>query len=198
MCTLVDEGHDSPQHLNAWKLLAYYLPSHEEDFGVVLEDDAEPIADFQPQLMSALATAPSPVVSLYLGRARPPHWQDGIASVIARPESWLMASEMLHGVGIAVRGDVLPQLLEDLRGNQTSWPVDERIGWFCRVRGIEVAYAHPSLIDHADIPSVYTKHVSQHATDALTRADTREPRRAWVVGPGDWNSSAAKIPDPVL
>jgi hypothetical protein len=193
----IDDGHLGPvrNHMMAWKYLAYY--TQPDDWAVVLEDDAVPVEDFNIQLAQALNAAPSPVVSLYLGRARPPHWQHSIASVIMRPESWLMANEMLHGVGIAVRGECALRMTQAIRDMPPHWPIDERIGAWCRREGIKVAYAHPSLVDHADVPSIIGPvRASRHDTDALTRSDTREPRKAWVLGPSTWDFSSATIPDP--
>lgn len=194
-------------HMLAWKTLAYRMLS-KEDWALVIEDDAEPVEGFQDELKAALIRAPSPVVSLYLGRARPPHWQASIAEVVALPDCWLVAREMLHGVAIAVRGDMvfpMVQGVRDVLGHQKDLPVDEAIGVWCRRSGYLVSYTHPSLVDHADIPSVISEHLSGHDGDSTSYTsfpeDPRVPRRAWVTGSrdGKWDSffSCIRTPEPL-
>src|SRR4051812_5075498 len=49
-------------HLACWKHLAYCVsPFGEDAWGLVLEDDAEPVGGFREQAVSALEWAPSPV-----------------------------------------------------------------------------------------------------------------------------------------
>jgi hypothetical protein len=194
----VDPGNLGPvrNHLVAWEWLA----DATDDWSLVLEDDAEPIEDFVKQARLALDACPSAVASLYLGRARPPHWQDCIARVIMRPECWLMGAELLHGVAVAVRTHLVPVMLAEVckTVENRDWPVDEAISDWCQRNEIKVAYSHPSLVNHADIPSVIDNHQSRHATDSLTRADHREPRRAWVFGTRNWDPTHVDIPEPVL
>lgn len=122
------------------------------DWSVVLEDDAVVVPGFREQLASALEVAPGPVVSLYLGRLRPPQYQRRLGLMTAHADKagacWLSAPHMLHAVGYAIRRDVLPSLLEF----DCDSPADERIGLW---RGGEpVFYCWPSLVDHADLPTV--------------------------------------------
>jgi len=120
------------------------------DWSVVLEDDAVPVDGFRDQLRAVLKVAPAPVVSLYLGRQRPPQYQSRIAAATTKADlvdaHWLTSSRLLHAVGYAIRSELLPDLLEvPLR-----LPADERIGAWAD----QTAYCWPSLVDHADMPTI--------------------------------------------
>lgn len=150
-------------------------------WSVILEDDAVVRPDFRGQVVAALEVAPAPVVSLYLGRQRPPQYQRRIEIVCGLADkvdaNWLISSRMLHAVGYAIRTDLLPELL----AFESGLPADERIGacFGC------VAFCWPSLVDHADGPSV-TKH-----PDGQRRLPGRT---AWRVGSRDvWTDSSVVL-----
>lgn len=119
-------------------------------WAVVLEDDAVVVPDFRVQLAAALEVAPAPVVSLYLGRLRPPQYQRQVVQAVARANSvdasWIVGRRMLHAVGYAIRTDVLGSLLNF----ESRLPADERVSAWAG----GVAYCWPSLVDHADLPTV--------------------------------------------
>lgn len=178
-----------------------WLAESGKPWSVILEDDAIPVNNFRDQLGQVLAAAPTGLLSLYLGRTRPPHWQPSIARVIARDEHFLMCSELLHHVAVAIRTDMIPALLAHLKANrryQTGrTPIDEAVGQFSRDMGIRVGYTHPSIVDHENrLPTVIDRHISQHRADDGTRPAT-EIRRAWAFGVRpSWRASLAAIPDP--
>src|SRR5690606_8297214 len=86
-------------HLRVWEVLA----DASAEWVCVLEDDAVPSPNFLAQITAALTVAPSPVVSLYLGRSRPPGVQSRIQGAIRRLDAegacWITADRMLHAVG---------------------------------------------------------------------------------------------------
>lgn len=127
-----------------WEALAHRT----SDWIVVLEDDAIPVPDFRAQLAQALTAAPTPVVSLYLGRKRPPQWQQRVSAALRRTFAddacWITANHMLHAVAIAVRADLVPSLL----AHRTRLPWDEHFTTWAQRHG--VSYTVPSLVDHAD------------------------------------------------
>ena len=142
-------------------------------WSVFLEDDAVPVEHFRTQIAQALDVAPSPIVSLYLGRRRPPHWQVRFAAAIAEAKHenahWIVSTHLFHAVGYAIRSDLLPSLLTHV----SNRPVDEHISGWAQHHGHTVAYTAPSLVDHADWPTVV-----DHPD-----GDVRRPgRRAWTVG----------------
>lgn len=170
-------------------------------WSVLLEDDAVPVTSFPAQLEQVLRVAPSSLVSLYLGRTRPPHYQPSIARVITGDENFLLCDELLHHVAVAIRTPLIPALLSHIRADRRyrtgRTPIDEAIGGFARGAGIRVAYCHPSIVDHENrLPTVIGRHASQHPADDGTRPAT-EIRRAWAFGVRQsWQPSTAVIPEP--
>lgn len=171
-------------HYHVWSRLAAMLG--DDEWGVVFEDDAVPYtADmprpygggvFKPQIRQALAVAPTDVVSLYLGQLRPPQWQRFIGQAVTRAEadeaSWIEGKVMLHAVGVAIRGRVLVE--EMLRVTRDfRRPIDEAISMWARLYDRPIAYTWPSLVDHADGPTV-ERHVDGEARES--------GRVAWKVG----------------
>lgn len=195
----LDDGSLGPgrNHVVAWEWLA----EGDSQWSVVLEDDAMPVKGFQEQLAAMLKRAPDPVVSLYLGRGRPRHWQPSIQQVITRPEHFLRAPELLHHVGVAVRNTHLSSMLAFLgHQNLRRVPIDEAVGRWVRHRRIMVSYCNPSIVDHdANIPTSILTHTSTHAAETGRRDDPREVRKAWQHGTRVlWTSQAALIPIPRL
>lgn len=137
-------------HLRCWR----YLARKASDFSLVLEDDAVLTSGFTDQLHSALDNAPTPVVSLYLGRQRPRQFQDRIAAATQQAEvqdaSWIIGNHLLHAVAVAIRTDLLPSLL----GRVTDLPIDHHISVWARQHRHQISYSWPSLVDHQDGPTL--------------------------------------------
>jgi hypothetical protein len=159
------------------------LDAFNAEWCVTLEDDAIPVDGFRDQLAQALAVAPAPYISLYLGRGFPRQWQKRFGETIlaATPDTcWAMTSGWLwHAVGIAVRADLVPGMLNHL-DRAIGVPVDEAIGQHARNTNQPVAYTLPSLVDHADGPTI---HIHQDG-------QPRPPgRKAWTTGARTtWNN----------
>lgn len=169
-------------HRRAWDWHTKMARSAE--WSVTLEDDALPVDGFNDQLVAALAVAPAPIVSLYLGTDGREYWQSGIRYAIehANPgTSWLMAGALLHAVGVAIRSDVLPLHIGE------GLAIDTAIGNWAKRNGHQIAYSLPSLVDHADQqPIVQQRHGS--AAQRMT------PRTAHKVGTRTrWTSIAQPI-----
>lgn len=183
-----------------------WLEKSGEPWSVVLEDDAAPVRDFRRQLAGALPRCPSGVCSLYLGRGRPPHWQPSIArregalSVGACPDvPWYTAPELLHGVGYAVRTEVVPLLRRVVRRRviRHNEPVDEAISGWLRATKQFCSYTRPSLVDHADIPTLLAFHPTRHAATDPDMVNRNEVRRAWRVGGRrDWTGGSLPLAPP--
>lgn len=143
------------------------------DWNVVLEDDAVPVDGFREQLADALRFAPAPIVSLYLGRGYIEDSRTG--PLLARADllgaNWIVSQgRILHAVALAVRGDLLGTLVDNLpSGNQ---PIDRSLSLWARRQGHRVAYAWPCLVDHDDGKSLVTRY-------------RRAERRAWRTGTRD-------------
>lgn len=171
-----DDNHEAVQ------LHLANLPS---TWSVVLEDDAQPVDDFRHQIEACLPMSPSPIVSFYLGKKRPPHWQTRIKRALADAKtvnaSWLVSTHLLHAVGYAIRTDLLPSLLDHI----TALPVDQHIGNWARQYGHLISYTNPSLVDHSDGPTI-VDHPDGQPREA--------GRKAWAIGGRDhWTSTSSPL-----
>lgn len=172
----VDDGTlgGAANHRHVWEVLVD-APAR---WVCVLEDDAVPVAGFAEQLEAALAVAPSPVVSLYLGTSRPPRVQVRIENALRRADQsgacWITATAMLHAVGVCLRTDLVADMLTCTRTAAARTPADERFTPWLRRRRLCVAHTVPSLVEHADWPTTI-----DHHADGQPRT---EPRRAWRAG----------------
>lgn len=179
-------------HLQAWN----YLADSPEQWGVVIEDDVIPCQHFTRQLTQVLTAAPTPVVSLYLGRAHPhggaDRWQDRIAAHIAADVCWLTADALLSGQGYAIRTELIPDMLETVtplsanHRRKEQIPIDEAVSTWCRSRGYLVGHTRPSILNHLDGKTLIPQ-----------RAD-KQPRRqgrvAWLFDWRErWDSSAQHL-----
>ncbi len=181
----VDDGTagSAANHLRAWELTAA-IPS---DYGLVIEDDAELVDDFTKQAAAALAVAPTPVASLYLGRSRPRMIQRSIPEALAHADKtnahWIVdGHRVLHAVAVAIRTELRDDWLDVAAG--IDLPADERLTAWCQLRGHRVCYSVPSLVNHHDWPTLINR----------PTYTTHEPRRAWRVGTRDaWNSTAVPM-----
>lgn len=190
-------------HLRAME----WLEGSDAEWAVILEDDAVPVLGFRRQLSAALAACPTPVCSLYLGTGRPPHWQPSVAQMegahrlgVSPDVPWFTAPELLHGVGYAVRRELLWSLRRVVRRRVTKngEPVDEAVSAWLKARGAECSYSRPSLVDHADTPTLLAEHPTRHKGDP-DRVGRAEVRRAWRVGCRDvWSPDSLPLPPPVI
>lgn len=160
------------------------LAEFPSSWSVILEDDALPVPGFRDQLADALIHAPTPIVSLYLGKMKPLHWQPRIKTALRVAvndgASWIVSSHLIHAVGYAIKTELLPSLLR----HPTQLPADQHIGHFARSYGHLVSYATPSLVDHADLPT----------TVSHSDGPRRPGRKAWIVGPREeWTSRAVTM-----
>jgi hypothetical protein len=170
-------------HLLAWELTTATPAA----WSAVLEDDAAPVEGFAVQIEAALQNAPGPVVSLYLGRARPKLGQAAIPTALARADNagahWLTDHRMRHAVAVAMRAELLDDWLT--AAPDIDLPIDERLGEWCRQRGYRVAYCLPSLVDHHDWPTLIAHRDRKPRTEA---------RKAWRVGTREhWNARAVRL-----
>jgi hypothetical protein len=153
-----------------------------------MEDDAVPVDGFTDQAEQALAVAPEPVVSFYLGRGRPVRWQQervSVAVALAEQQDphWFTCTHLLHAVAVAIHGDLVEDWLD--WAHTSTLPIDERITAWCLTRDHRVAYSWPSLVDHADGPSLV-----RHSTGNPGAG----PRIAWRTGTRHtWTPAATRM-----
>lgn len=184
----VDNAGRGPgiNHLRAW---GWLNDSDSGDWAVVLEDDAVPVGDFRNQLNAALAIAPADIVSLYLGRGRPPQYQRWIAQAISPLDTdphWLIAAHMFHAVGYAVRRHLIEDLLQGVAPLVGKLPIDEAVSKWAQEANHLVAYTRPSLVNHRDTVSLALHQDGQPRT---------ELRVAWICGERrSWSRHSAPLP----
>lgn len=175
-----DDGYlgCNANHIRVWTKMV----AHDSKWTVVLEDDALPCDAFRDHLAASLSDPPTEVVSFYLGRNYPKAWQRFIRTKIkSSPDAhWFVSTHVLSTVGLAVRSHLIPDMMRFI-GNLTEteqlWPIDEQITQWCRMRGYRVGYTRPSLVEHADGPSLIANRAD---------GDTRQlPRVAWEFGTRD-------------
>lgn len=177
----LDDGSYGEQvnHDRAWVAAT----TTDSDWSVVLEDDAQPIDSFRHQIHSVLAAAPTPIASLYLGTSRPPQYQRRIKRALAQDTHWIIADELLHHVAVAIRTELVGKMLQSVECDPL--PADYRIGRWAREAGHQISYSNPSLVEHADWPTVITHQDGQPRT---------QPRKAWNVGSRDvWSTTTTHL-----
>lgn len=145
----------------------------------VLEDDAVPVDGFLEQLDAALFTAPEPIVSLYLGRERPPQYQDAIRIATEKADGdpdvrWIVAPRLYQAVGVAMLAELVPEMVH-YTARKAFFAIDDGIAAWCKSHAYRVAHTWPSLVDHADGPSV--AHTFRPVGRVAWRTGTRD---AWT------------------
>lgn len=136
------------------------------DWGLVLQDDALPIPDMLDHLADALASAVRTCTSLYVGTGRPAaHAVPNAIQKAGRTRAaWLEHRTLLWGVGVVLpTEDITPLLAWAARA---TYAYDQRIGAWYLGQQRPVRYTWPSLVDHADGPSLVDhdrRPVARHA-----------------------------------
>jgi GR25 family glycosyltransferase involved in LPS biosynthesis len=145
-------------HLRAWSVLARLADESEPAWSVVLEDDAIPCQNFTTQVREMLSAAPGPIVSLYLGKGRPPQWQRRAERAVATNAPYILSNTLLHAVGVAVRDGYLDSMVRvagEAARSIARKPIDEAITEWARSEALPIAYCNPSLVNHnAELPSL--------------------------------------------
>ena len=133
----------------------------------VLEDDALAPHDFKERAAEWGRRFPTDLVSGYLGRRRPPQYQGLIRAKLAvadaRGPDWITLPTLVHGVCYSLPARTSGGVLRSLPPGAPDFAIGA--AW-----GRPPIYTVPSLVDHADGPSV-EKH-----PDGQTR---RPGRTAW-------------------
>jgi GR25 family glycosyltransferase involved in LPS biosynthesis len=171
-------------HRKVWQWMADNATTQ---WSVVLEDDAKPVNDFRRQLDEALDNAPTPIVSLYLGRKRPPHVQDFIRQATIQADQqdacYVTATALFHAVGVAIRTDLVQPMLNATTSVAPPW--DYTIGTWALAEHHTITYLWPSLLDHADQDTLIAH------PDKLPRA---KGRTAWRTGTRtNWTTTAVTL-----
>ena len=169
----VGDGSERSATDNHVRALQFADPS--SDWVVVLEDDAVPIDDFSSVLYSQLSEIDNDkIVSLYLGKQRPPSVQPTLQRTIeaaSEDVSWLVTKNLYWGVGVCIPGSFVDSISDHVLTSSHPW--DSSVGRWALSNSVEVWYSWPSLVDHLDEETTIN-----HA-DGMGRT---EGRRAWRTG----------------
>jgi hypothetical protein len=176
---VVDDGRGEwATHERALEWAAGQDASH----ALVVQDDAVPVPRMLDHARAAVDAYPDGPIGLYVGRSRPraAQVQRAVEQADLVGASWLEADSLLWGVATIFPTADLPGLLEWCR--RAALPYDQRIGLWYRRQRRPVRYAWPSLVDHADGPSL------------IPGRPRREPRTAWRTGtPSTWDGPVVRI-----
>lgn len=119
------------------------------DWHVVIQDDAILTPDFYENLENAIkALKQKTLISLYTGTARPMGKRVKDAVEKAADGEWLVFSQLLWGVGIAIPTSQIEPMLEFVEDIELQY--DNKIGEFYTQNNLPVYYCIPSLVDHND------------------------------------------------
>lgn len=186
----VDNGSYGPgaNHHRCWSWLADNDGG--ADFQVVLEDDCEPVDGFNHQLEQVLTASPAPIIGLYLGH--PQHWstyprrqhrlETAGAAADEQDACFITTQELLHGVGIAIKTDLISSMLDYT--TTCDKPYDYAIRNWARDNRHTIALCWPSICDHRDLPTLINH------PDGLKRGE----RKAWKTGARDtWTSKTVTM-----
>jgi hypothetical protein len=142
----------------AWR--AWAAHDCDAEWLVVLQDDAVPCPSLVAGLELALNHVPAEcAVSLYVGTLRPePHLvRRAVAAADDVEAAWIVMSDLHWGVGVALPAAAVGPAMAWC----DSWTgeYDRRLStWLRDVAGWPVWYTWPSLVDHADGPSLIPSH----------------------------------------
>jgi hypothetical protein len=167
-----------PTHARALAWAAQQDAAH----ALIVQDDAVPVPGLLEHVGAAVAAYPDGPIGLYVGRSRPRPEQ--VARAVRRADeigaSWLEANTLLWGVATVLPAADLAGLLA--WGKRCHLPYDQRIGCWYRNQRRPVRYTWPSLVDHADGPSL----LAGGARTVL--------RVAWRTGaPASWDGPVVPI-----
>lgn len=137
-------------HMLAWKFAQKSGKSH----AVILQDDALPVDNFREHVIEAVEQKPHALISLYVGTHRPR--KNEVLKTVEQAErikaSWLIADTLMWGVGVVVPTALISEILSTIK--LSKLPYDQRIGRWAELTHSNVYYTWPSLVDHADEPTV--------------------------------------------
>jgi hypothetical protein len=176
--------------------------------GLVLEDDVVVCEDFGVNLDGFRSRRPEPVGSLYLGRGRPPQYQERIASVIGQDVSYITADVLMSAQGYTMPLWYFQEALDEMCPLASPHlPIDEHLTYWLQHKDHRVSYPKYSLIDHRDGPTLIEDHGDgqpRNGTTALcvencdpSGARLPEVRKAWLLAGHNtaWDLGSIPLPE---
>ena len=177
-----------------WKVACRAWEEHDPsaDFHIVLQDDALACEDLLAGLEEALdVLGPEGLVSAYTGTGRPDQYnvRRALRHAAEKGHSWMPTKSLCWGVAIIAPVSTIDDMLKWCsHRSKAQMNADMRIGRYYRdVLGWRTWYTVPSLVDHAEGPSLVghdgTKRVAHqfHTGSALDVDWTRTPPRGLEI-----------------
>lgn len=159
---------------------------------IVLEDDAEPIADFRTHAAAALGYAQSPIVGFYINRAGTAHNLKMLQQARATGAAWMVTNHLVSALAYAINVNALDEIIcryvkcgydRTVEGRLTDWAGEKRRFLYGEPR---FYYTMPSLVDHSVVESLIHPEIDAQI------------RRAWSLGfVTDWDTPAVEY-DPLI
>jgi len=171
-------------HELAWKSAVASGKTH----AVILQDDALPVNNFRDLVIEAVEQKPYNLISLYVGTHRPR--RDEVLKTVQQAEkmkaSWLVADTLMWGVGVVVPTALIPEILSTIEKSKVAY--DQRIGRWAELTKNNVYYTWPSLVGHADEPTVVKGRGKTQGQRVAHRTGTPVWGGAtlWIPRPNDW------------
>ena len=137
------------------------------DYHVVIQDDVLVPRDLLAGLEKALTHVPAghPVCG-YIGRLRP--WPERMSQLTAKAArqnaSWVVMPEPMWGPLICVPTACIEEMVQFCDGLDMR-NYDLRVSRYFKEKGVDVWFPWPSIVDHADGPSLI---IGRSATDRRT------------------------------
>lgn len=137
-----------------WSTGERALRSHtDSEWHVVIQDDAIISKNFYEQVVESIEKAPQrTLISFYIGTIRPAERKitASVRLVESNNASWILANDLLWGVGFAIPTEDIEPMLEyvSLGRKYRELPYDKRIGVYYKNNKRGVLYTYPSFVNH--------------------------------------------------
>jgi hypothetical protein len=155
----------------------------QDGHAVIVQDDALPVAGFLEHATRAASERPADMIGLYVGRQRPKRAaaQRAVRQADRTGASWLTAPGLWWGVATIVPCAAIPALLDAADAMHSNYDIRLGRAWLATQRR-PVTYTWPSLVDHADSPSVIERN-----------RERPSGRVAWRVGVPNWTGGTVAM-----
>lgn len=159
---------------------------------LVLQDDVIVCRDLVPGIIEALKHVPEDVpVSLYLGRHK--RIPQATQEAERRGASFIAWEKLDHGLGIVLPTFSIPEMLAYTRTRPDVANYDARLSTYFEAAGIPTYYTCPSLVDHAQEPSLVEGRDGMRTQPRVARAFVGRASSALGL---DWTGPVVRVSQP--
>lgn len=115
---------------------------------LVVEDDAQPVPGFLTHITEWVTQYPDDLISYYLSTDWPPQTRPEIQRKLRTATDHIRLNKLIHGVCYSIPTNHIPTMRPDRK------PDTELGTQWVKATGRPIIYPTPSLVDHADWPSI--------------------------------------------